>query len=236
MTQVHRRKLLQAGLAAGAAVPVFGISGPAFAASRPELTHGVQSGDATPDSAMVWTRADRPSRMWVTVSNDPSFKNPRLVRGPALTPDTDFTGKVRVPGLVPGARTYYRVHAEDLDSGQRSEPLTESLRTAPVRAGTIRFLWSGWQRGSNENTNGLLRQYPAVRRVDPPALAGDVAAKTKVAETLDDFRVTRDAAGRTGVAQPRHPGLGERSVGVHGVAAVQWWSAVWTDRSVPLGK
>ncbi len=34
-------------------------------AGRPVLTHGVQSGDATGGSAIVWTRADRPGRMLV---------------------------------------------------------------------------------------------------------------------------------------------------------------------------
>lgn len=35
------------------------------------LTHGVQSGDATAESALVWTRTDRPSGMWVEVSRRP---------------------------------------------------------------------------------------------------------------------------------------------------------------------
>ena len=217
MTQVHRRTLLQAGLVAGAAVPVFGRSGPAFAASRPALTHGVQSGDATADSAIVWTRADRPSRMWVTVSDTPSFRRSRLVRGPVLTPDTDFTGKVRIPGLVPGARTYYRVHAEDLDSGTKSEPLTGSLRTAPVRADTIRFTWSGDVAGQGwgiDPAYGGMRSFAAMRALRPDFFlhSGDTVyadgplaetvtlpdgrvwhnivtpAKSKVAETLDEYR------------------------------------------------
>ncbi|WP_306216405.1 PhoD-like phosphatase N-terminal domain-containing protein, partial [Actinoplanes sp. RD1] len=76
MTSINRRTLLRAGLAGGAlsALPV--LSGaPAFAAgkARPLLTHGVQSGDALADSAVVWTRADRPSRMWVEISRRPDL-------------------------------------------------------------------------------------------------------------------------------------------------------------------
>jgi alkaline phosphatase D len=41
-----------------------GMGFPAFslASRRPVITHGVQSGDVSIDSAMVWARADRPAR------------------------------------------------------------------------------------------------------------------------------------------------------------------------------
>jgi len=38
------------------------------AADRPMLTHGVQAGDVGPDGAIVWARADRPSRVKVEFS------------------------------------------------------------------------------------------------------------------------------------------------------------------------
>ncbi|TKW70952.1 MAG: alkaline phosphatase, partial [Bradyrhizobium icense] len=37
------------------------------AADRPLMPQGVQSGDVSTDSAMVWSRADRPSQMLVEV-------------------------------------------------------------------------------------------------------------------------------------------------------------------------
>ena len=54
MTLIDRRSLLRAGLAGG----VLGVlpAGPVFAgwsAARPVLTHGVQTGDATADAAVV---------------------------------------------------------------------------------------------------------------------------------------------------------------------------------------
>jgi alkaline phosphatase D len=64
MTSIDRRTLLRAGLAGGAASTFLGSPAMAFKASgRPVLTHGVQTGDATADSAVVWTRADRPGRL-----------------------------------------------------------------------------------------------------------------------------------------------------------------------------
>ena len=47
------------------------------AADRPQITHGVQSGDVGADGGVVWARADRPSQMMVEVATTKSFKNAR---------------------------------------------------------------------------------------------------------------------------------------------------------------
>lgn len=73
MTQgFDRRTLLRAGMVGAGAtaaglvvVPAAAQAAPLVRAGRPVLTHGVQSGDVTRDGALVWTRADRPSRMLV---------------------------------------------------------------------------------------------------------------------------------------------------------------------------
>src|SRR4051812_38779208 len=102
MTAISRRNLLRAGVAGGVAGAL--VEAPAFssAGSRPVITHGVQSGDATADSAVIWTRADRPGRLWVQASRRPDFRGSRVIRGPLVTPDTGFTGKVRLRGLPAG--------------------------------------------------------------------------------------------------------------------------------------
>src|SRR5689334_681823 len=116
MPELRRRTLLRAGGLAAAAIAAAipgryaeatsdGAPGPRFGApaylptGRPKLTHGVQSGEPTAHSALVWTRADRPGRMVVEVSRRPDFRNARRVRGPLLTPDSDFTGQVALTGL-----------------------------------------------------------------------------------------------------------------------------------------
>ena len=38
------------------------------AADRPLITSGIQSGDVSADSAVIWARADRPARMRVECS------------------------------------------------------------------------------------------------------------------------------------------------------------------------
>lgn len=59
-----RRTVLRGSLAASAALalPVAGAAAPAFARSgRPDAAWGVQVGDVTSSSALVWVRSDRPS-------------------------------------------------------------------------------------------------------------------------------------------------------------------------------
>ena len=114
-SRLNRRDFLAAGAAGGAALAVLPRRAPALIRSRPTLTHGIQSGDVTNRSAVVWARADRPSRMRVEVARTPRFRDVRLIDGPVLTPDTDFTGKVRLDALQSGRETFYRVTLEDLD-------------------------------------------------------------------------------------------------------------------------
>ncbi|MGA6164251.1 alkaline phosphatase D family protein [Amycolatopsis magusensis] len=223
MTESHhhdRRTVLRAGVL-GAGVLAAGSLGaaPAFALgrSRPVLTHGVQSGDVTSHSAIVWTRADRPSRMLVEVARDPSFRHARRITGPVLSPETGGTGKVRVAGLVPGTELHYRVRAEDLDGRAASEPLTGRFATAPIGRENVRFLWSGdtvgqgW--GINPDRGGMpIYRAMADRRPDFFLHSGDTVyadgplqervtlpdgrawrnlvtpEKSKVAETLDEYR------------------------------------------------
>jgi len=212
---IDRRTLLKAG-AAGLV-----LSGPTVnfrAGGRPVLTHGVQSGDATADSAVVWTRADRPGRLWVQASRRPDFRGARLVRGPVLTPDTDLTGKVRLGDLPSGERIYYRTRVESLDRpGLFSEPLVGSLTTAPAHRSDIRFVWTGDVVGQGwgiDPAYGGLKIFDSMRARRPDFLlhSGDTvyadgplvatvtlpdgriyrnlvtAEKSKVAETLAEYR------------------------------------------------
>ncbi|NJC66507.1 alkaline phosphatase [Planosporangium flavigriseum] len=215
-----RRRVLGTGAAAtlGAAAGSALLSGRAAAfvpAGRPVLTHGVQSGDAVGNSAYVWTRADRVGRMFVEVSERPDFRHARVLRGPLLTPDTDFTGKLRLTGLRPGQKTFYRVQVE-ADARLRSEPLIGSL-AAPGRNDGIRFVWTGDIAGQGYGINpeiGGMRIFRAMRDVKPDfyLCSGDniyadgvipetialpdgriwrnitTPAKRKVAETLDEYR------------------------------------------------
>jgi len=177
MSLPDRRTVLRAGflasgtlLAGSAAVPP-AMAAPALVRSgRPGLTHGVQTGDVTAHGGIVWARADRPSRMLVELTGKGGSR--RTVKGPVLTPDTDYTGKVRLRGLGSGSPVDYRVVLADLDDASlTSDPVGGSFTTAPItRKHSVRFTWSadlagqGW--GINPDLGGF-RIFAAMRDLEP---------------------------------------------------------------------
>ncbi|MDG9715707.1 alkaline phosphatase [Streptomyces sp. DH24] len=178
-----RRSVLRGSLAASAALtlPTALGAAPAFARSgRPAAGWGVQTGDVTANSGLVWVRSDRPARMIVETSATESFRNPRRWQGPLLDAGTDFTGTTRLRGLPAGEQIHYRVLLADPDDPRRTgEPVTGTFRTAPVRRRDgVRFLWSGDLAGQGWGINpefGGYRIYDAMARLDPDffLLSGD---------------------------------------------------------------
>jgi len=114
------------------------------AADRPVITHGIQSGDVSVDSAVIWARADRPARMLAEIATTDSFKNiHRAVFVDAL-PEADFTANALIDGLPAGQDIFYRIRFQDLFSPTIvGEPMTGRFRTAPSDQRSISFVWSG---------------------------------------------------------------------------------------------
>ncbi|CAN5178413.1 alkaline phosphatase [soil metagenome] len=185
---------------------------------RPIVTYGVQSGDITRTSAVVWARANRQSRMVVEVDTSETFSDARAIRGPVARAATDFTAQLDLSGLPPAEQLFYRVFFEDLDDRRlTSEPSVGSFRTAPVTNSTLTFVWSGDTAGQGWGINpdfGGMRLYETMRALKPDFFvhSGDTVyadgpisesvtlpdgtvwrnivtpEKVKVAETLDEFR------------------------------------------------
>lgn len=186
--------------------------------ARPGIPYGVSAGDVTRDRAIIWSRTDRPARMLVEWSTTESFQNVRRVRGPATTDTAGYTARVDLTGISPGQRIFYRVQFEDLaDARNLSIPASGSFLSAPRDPRDVTFAWSadtvgqGW--GINTEWGGL-RMYETMRRARPDFFihTGDTIyadspvpadvrlpdgtlwknlvtpAKSKVAETLDEFR------------------------------------------------
>jgi alkaline phosphatase D len=204
---MDRRTLLRTGLAAAGGVTAGGVlwpdAAPAFVPSgRPSLTHGVQSGEPRATSALVWSRADRPSRLLVEVSRRPDFRSARLVRGPVVTPETDLTGTVALDRLPSGTDLHYRVRAESLDRpGSHSEWVTGRLSTAPAtHHRDVRFVWTGDINGQGWGINpdiGGMRIFDAMRRLDPDfyLCSGDTVysdGPLAASVTLPDGRIWRN--------------------------------------------
>src|ERR1043165_1002039 len=88
-----RRQLL---VRSAATIAVGSIARPYLsrAADRPAIACGIQSGDVSANSAVIWGRADRPSRMLVEYS---PFENFNTILGKSSAdalPDSDCTSKL----------------------------------------------------------------------------------------------------------------------------------------------
>lgn len=145
-------------------------------AMRPQMPHGVQSGDPLAQAAIVWTRSDRPARLWLEWSTTPRFINAQRLRGPHLLETSDFTGRIDLQGLPAGQEIFYRVMLQDLRNERvMSEPLAGHLRL-PADFGRaaarrdVRFCWSGDTAGQGWGINeawGGMKIYEQIRRLNP---------------------------------------------------------------------
>ncbi|MEO0842622.1 MAG: alkaline phosphatase D family protein [Cyanobacteria bacterium J06643_5] len=184
---------------------------------RPKIPYGVASGDIDANSAVIWSRSDKPARMIVDYATNQSFENAKRVIGPAALEVSDFTARVNLNNLPGGEQVFYRVIFQDLNNiNTYSAPSTGSLRT-PTQDGDIFFAWSGDTAGQGWGINpdfGGMKIYETIRNLKPDFFihSGDyiyadnplesqvklddgsiwknivTPEKSKVAETLQEFR------------------------------------------------
>jgi len=188
------------------------------AADRPSISHGVQSGDVSIDSGVVWARSDRPARMRLEVATTDSFKDIRHGVFVDALPETDFTAKALIEGLPAGQDIFYRIRFEDLASPTiMGDPVVGRFRSAPADRRSISFAWSGDTAGQGwgiDEARGGMRTYATMLRSRPDFFihSGDniyadgpisaeqklpngqiwknvvIEEKSKPAETLAEFR------------------------------------------------
>jgi alkaline phosphatase D len=169
-TPLSRRRFLSTSAAALAAG---GVARPyvSRAADRPTVSHGVQSGDVSVDSGVVWVRADRPSRLLVDWATTESFKDSRRAAYLDVLPESDFTTNVLLEGLPAAQDIFYRVQLEDLGSPTiTGEPVVGRFRTAPADRRSVTFAWSGDTAGQGwgiDEARGGMRLYSTMLRNRP---------------------------------------------------------------------
>jgi alkaline phosphatase D len=171
-TASTRRTVLKRTVATAACTAIGGVACPSisFAPDRPQITHGVQSGDVSADSGMVWARADRPSRMLVEVATTDTFREIRRAVFVDALPESDFTAKTLIDELPPAQDIFYRISFQDLSSAVFGESQIGHFRTGPRRRHSISFLWSGDTMGQGwgiDVARGGMRTYAAMLRNAP---------------------------------------------------------------------
>jgi alkaline phosphatase D len=138
----------------------------------PEVPNGVAVGAAGPGRAVVWSRCDRPARLFVEYATSATFTNARTARGPVALPGADHTARVVLPDLPPGEQIFYRVRFQDLnDLRSWSHPVSGTFNTALASSKrAVVIAWSadsvgqGW--GLNPEFGGL-RLYESMLKATP---------------------------------------------------------------------
>jgi alkaline phosphatase D len=194
-TSSSRRRFLKAGVAtaAGVALPswTFTKGAPAIIAAesdRPQALQGLQLGDPSDGSVIVWSRSDRAARMVVEWSYDEQFRDARRIVGPHALDTSDFTARQSIDGLEAGSEVFVRVSFQSLTTARVvSEPVTGRFVVPPDAPGDddddekrgrwqrhgrndIRFLWGGDTAGQGWGINpafGGMRIYESMRQRDP---------------------------------------------------------------------
>ena len=213
-----RRRFLGGALRAGggllgaALLPRPAAGAPALVtaeSARPAAPYGAAVGDVTGDRAIVWSRSDRPARLFVEWSTRESFADARRVPGEAALEANGLTARLDLEGLPPGQRIVYRVLFQDLrDPRAWSLPVQGSFRTPPAGAADVRLAFSadtcgqGW--GIDEARGGLAT-YESMRRAQPGPLRAPGGHDLRRQSPPGRDRARR----RQRVAQPRDPGQGE---------------------------
>jgi alkaline phosphatase D len=215
-----RRRFLTTAASSAAMMTTAAVAKPylSWAADRPVITHGIQSGDVSIDGGVVWTRADRPARTLVEVSTTDSFKTIRNAVLVDALPEADCTAKVLLEALPPGQDIYYRIAFENHSYPTIvGESQIGHFRTAPRDQRSVSFVWSGDTMGQGwgiDAARGGMRTYATMLRAHPdffihsgdsiyadcPIVARQVLPngeiwnnivteeKSKVAQTLNEFR------------------------------------------------
>src|SRR5438270_7556780 len=168
-----RRQLLARSASTVALAGLGGLAKPYLsrAADRLQISGGIQSGDVSAGSAVVWARTDRPARMQVECSTVARFNTILSAASSDAMPDHDFTSKALLENLPAGQDIFYRVRFTDLaGSGIADETTVGHFRTAPSVHDSISFVWSGDTAGQGwgiDPARGGLRTYRTMRDSRP---------------------------------------------------------------------
>ena len=186
------------------------------AQARPSIMDGITAGDVTSNSAVIWAKADRVSRLFVEWSTNDNFHNSKRLPYLAVTARTGHTGQIVLNNLPPGKEIYYRARFDSADGLTTGEFATGSLRTAgPGR--DVSFVFGGDQCGAGWGIDpalgglGLFKTMQgtgpdflvhlgdriyADQQLNASVILGDgsrwtniiTPAKKKVAESVDEYR------------------------------------------------
>jgi len=167
---VDRRRLLTSSAGAAAVVGLGAVPGllsaPAQALTRLSLPAGVQTGDVTPRTGVLWARASGAGRLMARLT---SGSLERTVFGPLATAASDFTARIDLTGLAPG-RQYDAALWFESEDGTAGEVQHATFRTASIHPAPTSFVWTGDTAGQGWGINpdlGGMTTYAAMHATNP---------------------------------------------------------------------
>ena len=96
--------------------------------------YAIASGDVTNTTAVVWSRFDKPATMHLAIDIDPSYSHAIPERTTTVNGSSDFAGHIKLDGLSPDTKYYYKVWFTSAGIGGStiaSTTSTGTFRTAP---------------------------------------------------------------------------------------------------------
>ena len=201
-----RRRLLINAAASAAFPPLDAIAKPfiSFAASRPVITHGIQSGDVSMIRASSGRAPTGPPRMLVEVSTTDSSRRPQRRSADAL-PER-ISPRRHCSKACPAGRTSSTAsHSDSFSPTFTGEPKVGHFRTAPAERRSVSFGWSGDTAGQGwgiDESRGGMRTFATMLKNRPDFFihSGDsIYADCPIAELAE-------AAERRNLAQHRDRG------------------------------
>lgn len=141
-------------------------SAPGQIRTRLSLPSGVQTGDVTTTSGVLWARASGAGRLMARLT---SGRLERTVRGPWAPDTSDFTARIDLTGLAPG-REYDAALWFESEDGSAGEVQHARFRTAPVHPSATSFVWTGDTAGQGWGINpdlGGMTTYAAMHATEP---------------------------------------------------------------------
>ena len=173
---IPRRKFLQLAVASGSGSSASCVaSGISYSSQRPIMAHGIQAGDVSQSSAVVWSAIDRPGLMHVEVSASGNFEDAQRFAPVVASAKSGYAAKCLLTGLPQGRQLFYRVHFSAFDQPRaKSTAESGSFRTAPNAliepTQNIRFAWSGDTAGQGwgiDPAHGGMATYSTMRKHSP---------------------------------------------------------------------
>jgi alkaline phosphatase D len=167
---------------------------------HPMFTHGVASGDVTPNSAILWTRVDRQTSVKVEVWNNPSLTGQKAFESTEsqTSSGNDFTVKIDATGLTPNTTYYYRFRHGD-EAGDSVSPVG-TFKTAPdpSASANVKFTFTGDSDGTRVSGNPAFNNFEVLNaaRLENPdffvylgdTIYSDSSFRSSPATTLDEYQ------------------------------------------------